>query len=161
MTTVNEGTRRTARSVANESRPRNATVASTAPPSKRAFVLSFDRRAPVADIVAAATLQGIDLVPDYVYWVRSDAERKARMGKREGVGVSQRNRTRRGAHATDPSRVERAHRPASAIAAASSRTKVDEAERLIVETALRVVGIERAIEVLRDALSRLDRLVDA
>ena len=80
----------------------------------------------------------------YVYWVRSDATRNGR----------------KGAPAARP-----AGRPAAAIrsapppAPASPRARGADAERLIVDMAIRVVGIERAIAILEAARGKLDRLI--
>ena len=115
--------------------------------SKKAFVLSFPSDTPARDILAAAQTKGVEMSAGYVYWVRSDATRNGR----------------RGAPAARP-----AGRPAAAVrsalppappAPASPRARGADAERLIVDMAIRVVGIERAIAILEAARGKLDRLI--
>lgn len=107
--------------------------------SKKAFVLSYSADTPAQDVVRAAAAQGIDLSLGYLYWVRSEA---GRLERRVGAG---------------PQRPPRAPSPTPSIRNVGSAA---EAERVIVDTALRVVGIERAIAVLEAARGRLGRLLE-
>lgn len=116
--------------------------------SKKAFVLSFPTDTPARDILAAASLKGMEMSAGYVYWVRSDATRNGRRAAAASASAAPRPST--------PSRG--ASKPAP-IAESNARTRGSEAERLIVDTAIRVVGIERAIAILEAARGKLDRLI--
>lgn len=115
--------------------------------SKKAFVLSFPTDTPARDILAAAATKGMEMSAGYVYWVRSDATRNGR----RAAAASAAGRPSTPARGTPA-------RPAP-LADGGARTRGSEAERLIVDTAIRVVGIERAIAILEAARSKLDRLI--
>jgi hypothetical protein len=123
--------------------------------SKKAFVLSFPNDTPARDILAAASLKGMEMSAGYVYWVRSDATRN---GRKAGLlPVARPTSAPARPAASAPARPGAA---ASINASANAaRTRGSEAERLIVDTAIRVVGIERAIAILEAARGKLDRLI--
>ena len=116
--------------------------------SKKAFVLSFPTDTPARDILAAASLKGMEMSAGYVYWVRSDATRNGRRAAAAPAGGSVRP--------TAPARFASGK---AASSDAGGRNRGSEAERLIVDTAIRVVGIERAIAILEAARGKLDRLI--
>ena len=144
-------------------RPAPAAVSSKRPParrggargpsgpragSKKAFVLSFPSDTPARDILAAAQTKGMEMSAGYVYWVRSDATRN---GRKAAPAARPAGRPAAAVRSAPP--------PAAANAASSSRARGADAERLIVDTAIRVVGIERAIAILEAARGKLDRLI--
>ena len=142
-----------------KTRTRASGEAPARPGSKRAFVLSFPHDTPAGEIVSAAKTKGFQLPTGYVYWVRSDAARKARQGgpkavSRASASVSaSAGRAGRRAGGREPQRAN--DMTTSATAPLAHR----EAEGLLLQTALRVVGIERAIELLKNARERIDRLL--
>lgn len=134
------------------------------PGSKRAFVLSFADDTPAGEIVTAAEAKGFQLPTGYVYWVRSDAARKARRDQAsQGAGAGETGQsstgsTKRAAGAGPttrrptrgatgrPGRSGTVAEPrAQALSSATSSTTHREAEGLLIQTAIRVVGIERAM----------------
>jgi hypothetical protein len=117
--------------------------------SKKAFVLSFPGDTPARDILEAASAKGMEMSAGYVYWVRSDATRN---GRKIGTGVIA------PAPAKAPSATAR-YLAAKDPSPSAVKTRGSEAERLIVDTAIRVVGIERAIAILEAARGKLDRLI--
>lgn len=117
--------------------------------SKKAFVLSFPGNTPARDILEAASAKGMEMSAGYVYWVRSDATRN---GRKIGTGVIP----------TAPAKPQSAtarYIAGKDSAPVGSKARGSEAERLIVDTAIRVVGIERAIAILEAARTKLDRLI--
>lgn len=113
--------------------------------SKKAFVLSFPTDTPARDILEAASAKGMEMSAGYVYWVRSDA---TRTGRRAAAAGSSSGRP-----------VVASRAVSNRLPSLDSRSRGVEAERLIVDTAIRVVGIERAIAILEAARGKLDRLI--
>jgi hypothetical protein len=117
--------------------------------SKKAFVLSFPGDTPARDILEAASAKGMEMSAGYVYWVRSDATRN---GRKIGTGII-------AAAPAKPASATARYLASKDQAPAAVKTRGSEAERLIVDTAIRVVGIERAIAILEAARGKLDRLI--
>jgi hypothetical protein len=118
------------------------------PGSKKAFVLGFADDVRAAIVVEAAARAGFAVGTAYVHWARSD-QRRAQRKASSGVEASIATR------ATTPTHGTRAAAPAPPLGAA-----IATAEHVLIETALRHVGLDRALDILRLAYERLGRLTD-
>lgn len=153
-----------------------------APMKKDAFILSFPRDVRASEVQAAGATQGLAITLGYVHWVRSRAKA---VGNARVTGAKVAVRSRAIAGAKAPRTVDaREGKPAArgaqsgsapnvvpghasrAIATAAiaslpapSRDRAS-AERLIIDTAARSVGIDRAIALLTSARERVGRLLE-
>jgi hypothetical protein len=155
-----------------------------APGAKRAFVLSYPSQAPATEIIAGAAARGIAIGERYVVTVRASAAREARIkaiaaaraaqpaaeptvtaGRTTHVETASIQRAlvangngngnaRIAAHAR-PS-PPRSKPPAAPVAT----QPLTPAEKLLLETALRELGLERAIQTLHVARERITTLFE-
>ncbi len=113
---------------------------------KADFIRSLPSGLPVAEIIQRANQAGLTISDSMIR--KTLASKPARRGPgrppKTVAATRQQTATTSTAQAKPP-----------AGAGSGSR----DAERLLVETALRVVGIERAIELLENARGRIDRLL--
>lgn len=113
---------------------------------KADFIRSLPSGLPVAEIVQRAEKAGLTISDSMI------RKTLAAKGPRRGPGRPPKASTAAGTRKAPPS-------APSTKPSTTPSTGSREAERLLLDTALRVVGIERAIEILEKARGRIDRLL--